>query len=223
MISIFRAYQGLDLLIYGGAFVLALLLAFAIHEWAHAYVAHKEGDPTAKAVGRLSINPLVHIDLLGFAMLLLFGFGWAKPVPVNSSNLRNGRKSELKVSLAGVVVNLIMTIVFGFLYVLTLLFVTSESVAILKFLSALMMYLSVTPFVLAIFNLIPIYPLDGYNALRTLAKNPYNKFFTFMQQYGMWIMLILLVTGAFSYLIDLMFRFVLTPLFNLYGLILGVV
>ena len=223
MISILRNYQGLDLLIYGGAFVLALMIAFALHEWAHAYVAYKEGDPTAKALGRLSIIPLVHLDLLGSLLLILFGFGWAKPVPVNPANFKNGNKSELKVSLAGIVINLLMTLVFGFLYVVTLLFVTSESVAILRFLSVFLMYLSVTPFVLAIFNLIPIYPLDGYNALRALSKNPYNKFFMFMQQYGMWIMLILLITGVISYVINLMFQYILTPLFNLYGLILGVI
>ena len=222
MISIFQNFQGIDLLIYGGAFILALLFSFALHEWAHAYVAYKEGDPTAKALGRLSINPLVHLDLFGSIFLVLFGFGWAKPVPVNTFNFRSGRKSEFKVGIAGIGVNLLMTLIFGFLYVLSCTFIGPDSVPILQFVSALLLYLTTVPFILAIFNILPIFPLDGYNVLKAVVRNPNNAFFNFMEHYGMWVMLILFITGAFSFVVNAMVINVLNPLLGLYGLILGV-
>ena len=222
MISIFRLYQGIDILIYGGAFILALLIALALHEWSHGYVAFKEGDPTPKALGRLSLNPLVHLDAVGTILLVLFGFGWAKPVPVNPTNYKNGKKSDLKVSLAGVTMNILLTVVFGFLYVVSMLFIGENSVAILKFLQVFIFYVSYLSFVFAIFNLLPIYPLDGYNALRAISKNPNGSFFNFMRQYGMWIMLILLISGALGYVMGLMLSWVLEPMYRLFGMILGV-
>ena len=85
-----------------------ILLALCAHESAHAYIADRCGDPTARLMGRISLNPLRHIDPIGFACMFLVGFGWAKPVPVNPNNLRNGRRDDLKVSLAGIVTNLIL-------------------------------------------------------------------------------------------------------------------
>ena len=84
------------------------LLAISFHEWAHAWMAYKCGDPTAKNRGRLTVNPLAHLDLIGLAMMMLAGFGWAKPVPVNPYNFRNFRRDDLKVSLAGITMNLIL-------------------------------------------------------------------------------------------------------------------
>lgn len=88
----------------------AVLLAIILHEYAHGYVAYRAGDPTAKMMGRLSLNPLSHLDLVGTLCLVFFGFGWAKPVPVNPSYFRRGRRDELKVALAGVTVNFMMFI-----------------------------------------------------------------------------------------------------------------
>lgn len=85
-----------------------ILLALCAHESAHAYIADRCGDPTARLMGRISLNPLRHIDPIGFACMFLVGFGWAKPVPVNPNNLRHGRRDDLKVSLAGIVTNLIL-------------------------------------------------------------------------------------------------------------------
>lgn len=94
-------------------FLLALparLLALSMHEWAHAYVADKCGDPTARRMGRMSINPLRHLDVVGLIMMALLGFGWAKPVPVNPRNYKNPRRDDILVSLAGIAVNLILFI-----------------------------------------------------------------------------------------------------------------
>ena len=85
-----------------------ILLALCAHESAHAYIADRCGDPTARLMGRISLNPLRHIDPIGFACMFLVGFGWAKPVPVNPNNLRHGRRDDLKVSMAGIVTNLIL-------------------------------------------------------------------------------------------------------------------
>ena len=89
----------------------AVLIALTFHEFAHAYVAYKNGDPTARNLGRMTLNPLAHLDVWGFVCMLLVGFGWAKPVPVNPNNYRNYKKGELTVSLAGVTMNLIIGII----------------------------------------------------------------------------------------------------------------
>ena len=89
----------------------AIVIAFTLHEWGHAYSAYRMGDPTARNLGRMTLNPLAHIDPIGFLMMVVVGFGWAKPVPVNPNNYRNYRAGELVVSLAGVTVNLILAII----------------------------------------------------------------------------------------------------------------
>ena len=88
-----------------------ILVGLSFHEWGHAYAAYKRGDPTARNLGRMTVNPLAHIDPLGFLSLLILGFGWAKPVPVSTRNFKSPRKDELIVSLAGITVNLILRVV----------------------------------------------------------------------------------------------------------------
>src|SRR5690554_5725903 len=107
MINFFQTHSGLDLLSAVAAFSIALIIAFSLHEFAHAFVAHKLGDNTAKIEGRLTLNPLSHIDPLGFLFLFLLGFGWAKPVPVNKYNFKSNRRLGMfYVAIAGVVVNI---------------------------------------------------------------------------------------------------------------------
>lgn len=89
----------------------AILISLTFHEFGHAYAAYKMGDPTARNLGRMTLNPLAHIDPIGFILLVLFGFGWAKPVPVNPRNYNNFKKGEIVVSLAGVTMNLILAVV----------------------------------------------------------------------------------------------------------------
>ena len=108
------------MLLAGIAMVLALIISLSTHEFAHAYVAYKNGDDTAKLMGRLTLNPLKHVDFVGVLCCVLFRFGWAKPVPVNPMKFRNFKKGSALVSIAGVTVNLIFAILFGGLYVLFL-------------------------------------------------------------------------------------------------------
>ncbi len=94
-----------------------ILVGLSFHEWGHAYAAYKRGDPTARNLGRMTVNPLAHIDPLGFLSLLILGFGWAKPVPVSTRNFKSPRKDELIVSLAGITVNLILGVAFMIIWI----------------------------------------------------------------------------------------------------------
>lgn len=141
----------------------AILVALSFHEWAHAYAAYKLGDPTARNMGRMTINPFAHIDPLGFLTLLLFRFGWAKPVPISTRYFKNARRDELIVSLAGVAANLILAFLsMGVLYIF--IFTTGVNQAGMELFSNFF-FLNIS---LCIFNLLPIPPLDGYHVAQCL-------------------------------------------------------
>lgn len=182
-----------------GAWLIAIVFSIVAHEFAHAFTASKMGDPTAKLAGRMSLNPAKHLDPIGAICLVVFGFGWAKGVPVNPNLFRNYKKGQVLVSLSGVLTNLILGIIFTFLSAVSMLF--DPNVLVLLFLQYLFMYLAVINYVLAIFNILPIYPLDGFSFLEAFL--PYdNKFLNFMRKYGVIILLILLVSGLISFLIN---------------------
>ena len=213
------------------------LLAISCHEWAHAWMANKCGDPTAKNVGRMTINPMAHLDLIGFLMMMLAGFGWARPVPVNPRNFRNLRRDDLKVSLAGITMNIIlflggMTLLYLFVgmalyklkmnpsldvyyvtyffdgYMLQYAHSLSEMIiepafgSITMYAYQMISYFTITNLVLAIFNLIPVPPLDGYHVLDDLVLHrmqiriPHKA-----QQWLMLIMMLLIFSGGSSWLI----------------------
>ena len=176
----------------------ALLLGLTLHEWGHAYAAYRCGDPTARNLGRMSLNPLDHFDILGTLCLLLVGFGWAKPVPVNPRNFRNYKRDEIIVSLAGVAMNLLQVVFFSALFILfvryrpTLLY-NEPFVSIFYYLIGL----NTT---LIIFNLIPIPPLDGSHVAEILlARHVPYRVFAFLHQYGRYILLVLLYIGVLNY------------------------
>ncbi len=200
------------------AYVLAILFALTFHEFAHAFAAHKCGDDTAKVMGRMTLNPFKHIDFLGGAMMLLFGFGWAKPVPINPNKFRNYKKGLFVVSIAGVAANIILAIVCSFI---AFWFAKIQHLNYLYFFFyALFSRSAILNISFAIFNLLPIYPLDGFNAISAFSKYD-NKYVTFMRSYGNIILILLLVSGLFSYVYTYAVSYTVWGLDILWRLIFG--
>ena len=168
-----------------------LLYSIIIHELAHGWVAYFMGDSTAKYQGRLTFNPLKHLDPVGTAMLFIFGFGWARPVPVNFQHLRSARLGLILVSSAGIIANMI----FAFLAVLLLrLLSPSPSGSTGLFLY----YLAQINIMLASFNLIPIPPLDGSKILMGFMSERLQYAFSRLEPFGLFIIIGLLYLGALN-------------------------
>lgn len=183
----------------------AVLIALTFHEFAHAYVAYKNGDPTARNLGRMTLNPLAHLDVWGFVCMLLVGFGWAKPVPVNPNNYRNYKKGELTVSLAGVTMNLIIGIIGALASAITFYVATNNGyydydivngIGVAGKIHYIFFYLCYINCALMVFNLIPIYPLDGYHVFEVLLGRVISPgVFEFLRKYGQMILLIVIFVG----------------------------
>ena len=172
-----------------------VLIGITVHEWAHAFAAYKLGDPTAKNLGRMTLNPIAHIDIFGFLCLLLVGFGWAKPVPVNPRNFSNYKRDDIIVSLAGIATNLLVAFLFTFVFYAG---VVKGNLGGNEAFVAIFTGIVTINLALMVFNLLPIYPLDGSHVLECLLGHRFPRFFMFLRQYGQWILILLLITGAFS-------------------------
>jgi len=177
-----------------------LLFSVIIHELAHGWVAYSLGDPTAKYEGRLTLNPLKHLDFFGSIILPFFLYlwgssfvvGWAKPVPVNTYNFRNKKLGELKVSIAGPLSNILLAVIFG----LILRFIPENTNLLSSgFLVALVFIVNINIW-LALFNLIPIPPLDGSWILFNLLPDKFEYFKNLLRQYGVIILIILIFSGG---------------------------
>ena len=216
MIDLFLTYSGVELLVISIAYLLAIVFALTIHEYSHSLVALTQGDYTSRNFGRLTLNPLKHIDPIGFLCLLLFGFGWAKPVPINSTNFKNYRKGVFLTSIAGICANFIASFVFmGILTVafpLTSLETILTSNYLLQFLYLLLYFCATINLGLAIFNILPISPLDGFNTLQSFTKGT-NKFVEFMKRYSFIILLVLLITNVIDIVFAWLYGFIL-PAFS---------
>jgi Zn-dependent protease len=173
--------------------ILCVVISLTIHEFGHALAGYWEGDSTAQEMGRLTINPLAHIDWIGFLLLIFVGFGWGKPVPFNPYNLKHKRWGPALVSIAGPLSNLIVLIIAG--VVLKLLAVYSNLSAE-NLLVIFLLYLMQINLVLMIFNLIPIPPLDGSKILYSFFSMKHKNIIIFLETRGFWILLILLLFGG---------------------------
>ncbi len=149
--------------------VVASLIALTVHEYAHGYAAYKLGDNTAKLMGRLTLNPLHHLDPMGVLCMVLFHFGWAKPVPINPYYFKNPKKGFAITALAGPLINLIMGFFSAMLYVLSLKLLPMNTVFI--YIIVFFQYFSLINIGLGVFNLIPIPPFDGSRILNTLLPD----------------------------------------------------
>ena len=180
--------------------LVTLAIAFTAHEYAHAYAAHKFGDPTAKNQGRLTLNPLIHIDPIGALFIILFGFGWAKPVPVNRFFFKNPRMNGIIVSIVGPLSNLALAIIAVLIVFLIQQFGLGMMVPdfIFTFIS---IFININV-LLFVFNLLPFPPLDGYRIIEDLVKPDFRAKMTQYEQYGVLIFLILVITPLGHYTID---------------------
>jgi Zn-dependent protease len=171
-----------------------LMYSVVLHELAHGWMAWRMGDPTARWQGRLSLNPIKHLDPIGTIMLFIFGFGWAKPVPVNFNYIQDARKGLILVSSAGIITNMILAFLAFFVYRL-LSPVQGTATATFLF------YLAQINIMLAAFNLIPIPPLDGSKILMGFLPESLQRSFSRLEPYGFFIIIGLLFLGALNPLI----------------------
>ena len=173
-----------------------ILLALTFHEYAHAYVAYRYGDDTAKQRGRLTLNPLRHLDPLGTIMIFLVHFGWAKPVPVNSQRLKNPKKDMLWISAAGPLSNIVLALISGILLRLLLTFTGTPDPQTVKSLFIFMLVMSLQiNLALAIFNILPIAPLDGSKIFSGILSTRYAKIIGVLERYGPFILIGLIIFG----------------------------
>ena len=179
----------------------AILIGLTFHEIAHGYTAYLLGDKTAKEQGRLSLNPLKHIDPIGFISMILVGFGWTKPVMMNPYNLKNYKDGIALTAVAGPLANFVMTIIGLLLFKLVYIFPVPGVIT-----TFLTVFIQIN-FMLAAFNILPLPVLDGFKVImRLFPDSIYDKAFAFERRYGIIILLILILTRVLY--------FIWTPVFN---------
>lgn len=191
---------------------IAVIICLVLHELGHGYVSYLLGDETPKREGRLTLNPLAHLDLFGTIMLLFFHFGWAKPVSIRSDNYKHQKLGVVLTALAGPIVNFIIALI-G-LFLLHIPFVNGT------YLSLLLSYIVSISISLGVFNLIPIPPLDGSKVLYAIL--PSDLYFKYMryEQYGMIVLMICLVTGVLNMPLTIGVSAIYNVLNSIVGLVL---
>lgn len=208
---------------YIAAAIIPVLFAITLHEVAHGYVANRFGDPSAKILGRLTLNPLKHIDLVGTiivpALLLAFGgfiFGWAKPVPVNARNMKNPRHDMIWVAAAGPASNGIMALLWAVILKICIVFFISQPQIFvpIKTMAAIGIQINL---VLMVLNLIPIPPLDGSKVLMGVIPGPAANKLSLLEPYGFFIVLALLYFGILSAILEPVLNVLFQAISGLFG------
>lgn len=170
-----------------------IIVGLSFHEFGHAAMAYLMGDDTAKRAGRMNVDPVSHIDPVGFLMLMLAGFGWARPVPIQESNFRNRNIGLFLVSIAGILMNLIIAILFFVILYFTESMVSSQAYVDVMY---AVVFINIG---LACFNLLPIPPLDGSKVLYSVLPMRWRYKFYQYERYGQLILILLLMTGTIGY------------------------
>jgi Zn-dependent protease len=201
-----------------------LLFAITVHEVAHGWVAYRLGDPTAKILGRLTLNPIKHIDLFGTiilpALTVWLGgiiFGWAKPVPITWRNLRHKRRDIALVALAGPFANFLMIFIWAASIKLGLYLEAQHITSGVIFEAMGKIGMSVNA-ILMVLNLLPIQPLDGGRVLSSLLPGRWSYYFDKLERYGLIILLVLIVTGVLGMLLTGPVQFIVLSIQNLFGI-----
>ena len=176
------------------AWLVAIIFALTIHEFAHAWMATLQGDPTPKLMGRLTFNPLSHIDMVGFISLLIVGFGWGKPVPVNLFYFKNKKWGDTLVAFAGPLSNFISIIVFG---IILRIVISNSALGSDNLLILFLFFMIMINIVLGIFNLIPLPPLDGSHILFNILPSQFNELKYKLAKNGPWILLTIIMADRF--------------------------
>ena len=187
---------------------LALVICISIHEFSHAFVANSLGDPTAKSLGRVTLNPKAHLDLTGTLLLLIFGFGCGKPVPFDPRFLKHPKRDSALIALAGPLSNIVLA---GFL---ALVF-HGLGVGAFSLIGVILQLIVRYNLILAIFNLIPVHPLDGFKVVNGILSKNLSYQWLQMAPYGIWILLFLIFTGVTDSVIFPILDFILDKVFGL--------
>ncbi len=215
IVNVMKGVGGLQATAIIVAMIIAVFMAISLHEFGHAIAAYWCGDKTSKMLGRLSINPFKHMDWIGALMLLLFGFGYAKPVPVNTNNFKHYKRDMAFVSMAGILMNIILAFLSSLLFVVCQKYLTN-----INFFAYLVnyffLYFTVYNISLAVFNILPIYPLDGFNFIMTFVKDK-GRFLQFSIRYGAIILIAIIV--AFSWVLTDFTTLIFNGLLNMWSLL----
>jgi Zn-dependent protease len=178
-------------------FLPGIILGLTVHEFSHAWVAHRCGDSTSKDQGRITLNPLKHIDLLGFVMLIVAGFGWAKPVHFNEENLRNPKHDVMKIAVAGPLSNALIAMLLSILFSIYSVIIPAYPENILRIISEIFLYAIYINWGLFIFNLIPLPPLDGSHLLLNQFKR-FPALYDNLYKYGSYVFLALILATVIT-------------------------
>jgi len=196
-----------------------IIIGLTCHEFAHAKTADLLGDDTPRLQGRTSLNPLVHIDIIGFILIMIVGFGWAKPVQINPYNFKNRKRDDILVSLAGPLTNILLACVFlGLIKVLYFLPLSFLSTDTLNILVNMFFYAAGINVVLCVFNLVPLPPLDGSHIVFGLTGLNNTRFYYKLSQMSTLILLVLIITNILGKIIGPPISFIFKGLIVLFNI-----